>query len=206
MYIILTTVCEYVSGGGGNNGGSIGLPGDSGAGSNTGTINSAFLSGSTQLSNILVAKTIIHELLHAYLNVKYLDINSGTVLPYLTNEELQNLLNTYFNATCPINGSQCQHNFMINEFIPVFQTIFSEIRDELLSQSNITNAENEPILGSNGFDPGIVFNWDDFYKYIAYNGLHLSNSFVNNIKFNVVENAKYEGYNYIANQLIKNCN
>ena len=36
VYIILTTVCEDVSSGGGDNGGSSGLPGDSGAGSNTG--------------------------------------------------------------------------------------------------------------------------------------------------------------------------
>ena len=204
MYIILTTVCEYVSGGGGNNGGSIGLPGDSGAGSNTGTINSAILSGSTQLSNILVAKTIIHEMLHAYLNVKYLDINSGTVIPYLTNEELQNLLNTYFNATCPINGAQCQHNFMINEFIPVFQTIFSEIREELLSQEDIDDFNVIEIIDQNGIvlEP---FIWDNFYKYIAFSGLHQSQTYLNTTASNPTELYKYQLYNNYAKNTNKNC-
>ena len=174
---------------------------------NTITINSDILvNGLNQLSNIQVAKTVLHELIHAYLNIKYIDCNLGTPLPYLSNTELQNLMNSHFTAFCPINSGQNQHDFMFNEMIPLFQSVFSEIRDLLIPPNHITDAENEPIVNAAGNDTGEIFNWNNFYKYLAFDGLHLSNTFIQNIEQNPTEKGKYEGYNYISNQLSKNCN
>ena len=173
---------------------------------NTITINSDILNGLGELSNIHVAKTIIHELIHAYLNIKYINCNLGASLPTLSNTELQTLMNSFFTPFCPINGGQNQHDFMFNELIPIFQSIFSEIRDLLIAPNYVTGAENELVLDQFGNDTGEIFNWNNFYKYISLNGLHLSNTFIQTIDQNPIERGKYEGYNYISNQLNKDCN
>ena len=173
---------------------------------NTITINSDILDGLGQLSNIQVAKTIIHELIHAYLNIKAINCNLGAPLTTLSNTELQTLLNSFFTPFCPINNGQNQHDFMFNELIPVFQSIFSEIRDLLISPNYVIGAENSLVLDQYGNDTGEIFNWNNFYKYISLNGLHLSNTFIQNIDQNPTERGKYEGYDYISNQLNKDCN
>ncbi len=173
---------------------------------NTIIVNSDILDGAGQLSNIQIAKTVIHELIHAYLNIKAINCNLGASFSTLSNTELQTLMNSFFTPFCPINGGQNQHDFMFNELIPVFQSIFSEIRNLLIAPNYVIGAENEPIVDSMGNDTGEIFNWNDFYKYISLNGLHLSNTFIQNINQNPNERGKYEGYNYISNQLNKDCN
>jgi hypothetical protein len=171
---------------------------------NTITINADILTGANQLSNIKVTETIIHELIHAYLNIKYINCNLGAPLPYLSNTELQELMNSHFTAFCPINGGQNQHDFMFFEMIPVFRAILAEIRDELLTQTDIDTFNNTEIIDANGtiIEP---FNWNNFYKYIAYDGLHLTTSFRSNISNNITELTKYQLYQSHANTSSKTC-
>ena len=95
-------------------------------------------------SNIKIAKVIIHELMHAYLNIKYKNCNQGASLPYMNNLEIGELIQLFydnFNCHIDVNGSpQSQHDFMYNFLIPSFQSILSECRDLLISQSHINYA------------------------------------------------------------------
>ena len=161
------------------------------------TINSDILAGNLEKANILIAKTIIHEYLHAYLNLKYLDANLGTSLSFLSNLELEELMYYYFTPTT-------EHNFMSQHMIPVFQNILSEIVNNLLSAQNTNDLNNTPITEANGT---VIENFDfmHFYKYLAFEGLHNSQSYMNNINNNPIEKRKHEEYNRLAKTTSKDC-
>ncbi|WP_130733253.1 hypothetical protein [Flavobacterium sp. J27] len=161
------------------------------------TINSDILTGNLEKANILIAKTIIHEYLHAYLNLKYLDINQGTTLSFLSNLQLEELMYYYFTPAT-------EHDFMFNQMIPVFQNILSEIISELLSTEDIADTNNNPITDANGI---VIenFNFMNFYKYIAYEGLHNSQSYMNDIESNPIEKRKHIEYNNYAKNSSNDC-
>jgi hypothetical protein len=160
-------------------------------------------------SSIIIAKTILHEFIHAYLNIKQINCNMGTSLPYLNDLELQELINTYyqnFNCEIDINGSsQSQHSFIFDFMIPTFQQILSEIRDSLIPQSQIAAAEADPFV-----NPALNFsepwNWQNFYKYLAFAGLHQCQSYQENISSNPIESFLSNVYNIQAKNFSKSCN
>ncbi|WP_396178979.1 hypothetical protein [Flavobacterium sp.] len=102
--------------------------------------------GTGNASNIKIAKIIIHELMHAYLNIKYKNCNQGASLPYINNLDLGELIQKFydnFNCHIDVDGSpQSQHDFMYNFLIPSFQSILSESRDLIISQSHINYANS----------------------------------------------------------------
>ena len=167
-------------------------------------INSDHLAGPNATSNIYIAKTIIHELIHAYLNVRYRSIGNGVSLTFLSNLELEELLFHVFYDPNPIQIGINQHNFMSDHMIPEFQTILSEIINDLLSAQDLVNLNNGTIIDSNGI---IIenFNFQHFYTSLAYEGLHHTNAYLNNIANNSIESTKHNQYLFYANGLSQEC-
>lgn len=159
-------------------------------------------------SNIKIAKVIIHELMHAYLNIKYKNCNQGASLPYINNLEIGELIQLFydnFNCHIDVNGSpQSQHDFMYNFLIPSFQSILAECRDLLISQSHI-NYANGLTFENSSLNINENWNWDKFFKYITLNGLHNCDSFTETTTNNPIENYFYQNYSLYENQVTKNC-
>lgn len=159
-------------------------------------------------SNIKIAKVIIHELMHAYLNIKYKNCNQGASLPYINNLEIGELIQLFydnFNCHIDVNGSpQSQHDFMYNFLIPSFQSILSECRDLLISQSHI-NYANGLTFEDSSLNINENWNWDKFFKYITLNGLHNCDSFTETTTNNPIENYFFQSYSQYENQVTKNC-
>ena len=97
-----------------------------------------------------------------------------------------------------------EHDFMFNQMIPVFQNILSEIIADLLSAQNISYLNNQQVTDANGT---IIenFNFMNFYKYLAYEGLHNSQSYMNNINNNPIELTKHETYNQFGRDTSNDC-
>ena len=159
-------------------------------------------------SNIKIAKVILHELMHAYLNIKLKNCNQGVSLPYINNLELGELIKVFyenFNCELDYNGSpQSQHSFMFDQLIPSFQTIFQETRDLLISSSHIQQANNI-IYTDASLNISENFNWNNFYKYIMLNGLHQCQSFNFVVTNNSTETFLYSAYSTEINSFTKTC-
>ncbi|MEZ4878123.1 MAG: hypothetical protein R2805_11300 [Flavobacterium sp.] len=160
-------------------------------------------------ANIIIANTILHEFIHAYLNIKKINCNNGTSLPYLNNLELHELITIFYqNFDCEINvnGSpQSQHSFMFDFMLPTFQQILSEIRNDLIPQNQITTAENINFFNQN-LNVDEPWDWQKFYRYLSLAGLHNCQSFQEVIGNNPVENFLFNVYYTNANYFSKSCN
>ena len=159
-------------------------------------------------SNILIAKTILHECIHAYLNIKKINCNLGTTIPELEGLDLQGLIGTFyqsFGCHIDVNGSpQSQHDFIFNFMVPTFTGILGEIKNSLISAQHQVQCEGTFYNPSTN-EPQI-FNWPDFFKYTSMSGLHQCDSF--NTAINQVPNefGKFRYYSSLANMLTKKCN
>ncbi|WP_445456124.1 hypothetical protein [Flavobacterium sp. HNIBRBA15423] len=167
-------------------------------------INSDHLAGPNATSNIYIAKTIIHELIHAYLNVRYRSIDNGVSLTFLSDLELEELLFYVFYDPDPIQIGIKQHNFMSDHMIPEFQTILAEIVNDLLSAQDLYNFNNFDIIDAND---NIIenYNFQHFYTSLAYEGLHHTDGYLNNIDNNIIEKTKHIQYNNYASTTSQNC-
>ncbi len=137
-------------------------------------------------SNIAIAQAIVHECIHAYLNVKLLNPNIGMSISGINNMDIQECVNTYYNS---FSGSQTQHTFFIDFMIPTLTQIFNEIKNEILTQEQINAVENPQSPATtiyqvtNSF-PAMInqystvqWNWNQFFIYLSYNGLQNTNTF-----------------------------
>lgn len=141
---------------------------------NTIIISPTFLNNSNKME---IAKTIIHECIHAYLNIKMVDPNVGMSILNLNNMEFCDVVNQQYNN---FSSGQNQHNFIYNFMLPTMQTILAEVKDTL-----VTPADNINMLALN-FHPtsptiNVAFNWNDFYLNLSLAGLQNCSSFQNEI-------------------------
>lgn len=165
------------------------------------------LSASANKSNFEIAKTIIHEIIHAYLNIKRKGCSAASI-PQINSHLFPELISSFYASGCSIdvnNADQSEHAFMFDYMIPAFQMIFAEIRDLLTSQLSIQNAESSVLIDFNGNTINDTFNWNNFYRYFAMNGLNNNNAFNDAITQNPSELSKYQGYISIGNSFSKNC-
>ena len=165
------------------------------------------LSTTANKSNFEIAKTIIHEIIHAYLNIKRKGCSAASI-PEVNSHLFPELISSFYTAGCSIdlnNTDQSEHAFMFDHMIPAFQMIFAEIRDLLTSQLSIQNAESSVLIDFNGNTINETFNWNNFYRYFAMNGLNNNNAFNDAITQNPSELSKYQGYISICNSFSKNC-
>ena len=164
------------------------------------------MAGSGVTANILIAKSIIHELIHAYLNVRHISIDNGVSLTFLDNQTLEELIHYAFDEDNddPLDLGDSHHDFMFVHMIPVFQTILSEIITDLIPQSDINVLNNTPITDANG---NFIENFDfqHFYTYLAFEGLHNTQCYTTDIASNPIELRKYQEYNRHARNSSQNC-
>jgi hypothetical protein len=126
-----------------------------------------------------IAKTIMHECIHAFLNVKLCDPSIGMNIPSINNIEVYDCVNQYYNG---FNSSQNQHDFIYNFMLPTMQTILSEVKDTLVTPANNLTMLNDisvhiPLSTS----PSSPFIWNDYYHNLVLSGLQNCAFFKNEI-------------------------
>ena len=172
---------------------------------NTIKISTNILEG--QRSNIEIAKTILHECIHAYLNIKKINCNNGTTIPQINNKLFPELLSSFYQDNCfiDVNGvNQGEHTFMFDYMIPVFQQVLGEVKNLIIPQSHIQIAEEGEYV--NNLGSNLTWDWNDFYKYLSVNGLTNTQSFIDEIESNPNKLYLFNFYNIKANQFSKTCN
>ncbi|MBL0738944.1 hypothetical protein JI750_18765 [Flavobacterium sp. GN10] len=114
-------------------------------------------------TNIENAKTILHECIHAYLFVKANNPSVGA--------DFVKILNTMYPTP------KEQHDFMYNRMIPTMQTVLSEIRDSVTTQTGRTEVQARTM------HPTIIpltstpWDWNEYYKFLSIKGLDEANCF-----------------------------
>ena len=126
-------------------------------------------------TKIEIAKTILHECIHAYLAIKgkYPDAGEKPI-PGIENMTFEEVLK----ATRP--GKDVQHDFMYIHMRPTMQKILGEIRD--LVTTPATRAVVEAIRLQNTFYTNpqntTPWNWNDYFYYLSLDGLHNTEGFI----------------------------
>ncbi|MCD0463956.1 hypothetical protein [Flavobacterium sp. ENC] len=155
-------------------------------------------------SKLIVAKTILHECIHAFLNVKLCDAGSGMAIPNINNMEFYNIVNQKYNG---FTATQNQHDFIYNNMIPTMKTVLAEIKNILVSNSESKSLQ-ELVFHPVSPTQDVYFNWDDFYKNISLSGLQDCAFFKSeigtlvhnpqtgeNIPTNIIDQVKMNYYN-----------
>ncbi|QHI38500.1 hypothetical protein IMCC3317_38930 [Kordia antarctica] len=144
---------------------------------------------------ISLAKTILHECIHAYIKLKKLDSNQGTTFQDINNETLGQLINQYYGNGQFSNG-QHGHEFMFDYMLPSMQQMLSDVRDNLVPENHrqIVESRNyqsssNPVVSNHPWD------WNEFYYYYSLLGLHNTNAFEQQIESNPIKNYLYGKYN-----------
>lgn len=128
-------------------------------------------------SKLVVAKTILHECIHAFLNVKLCDGELGNI-PNINNNDFYNIVNKSYNG---FNNNQAQHNFIYTYMLPTMVKVLAQIKDKLVS------SEESIVLSDLGMhipydnSPRTNFDWNDFYHNLSLSGLQNSSFFQNEI-------------------------
>ena len=157
-------------------------------------------------SAILIAKTIIHECLHAYIHIKKLECEANIIdWELFDNITFPELLNEYYDGSC--EPLQEQHQFIFNYLMPVMTEILGDVKDDLIPISNqdyVSDLDLHNIPG-NPFTESHLFNWDEFFYYMSLVGLHNSEAFESEIENSTIENFLYDKYRAYARDFSKNC-
>ncbi|AOC95375.1 hypothetical protein BB050_02261 [Flavobacterium anhuiense] len=164
------------------------------------TIDANFIKNNSKL---VVAKTILHECIHAFLNVKLCDGQLGNI-PNINNEDFYNIVNKSYDG---FNNDQAQHNFIYNYMIPTMEKVLAEIKDKLISPAESTFLQ-ELVFHPESPTIDVKFNWNDFYKNLVLGGLQDCEFFKNEIatfikdpqtgeikSINVIDQVKLNYYN-----------
>lgn len=143
---------------------------------NTITISPDFLKNSNKMR---IAKTIIHECIHAYLNVKLCDSGQGLPITTLNDLDFFNVVNQQYNG---FKGNQDQHNFIYNYMLPTMKTVLAEVKDLLVTQVNNSTMINDTyVYIPFDYSPSTHFIWSEFYHNLALSGLQNCAFFQNEI-------------------------
>lgn len=143
---------------------------------NTITISPDFLKNSNKME---IAKTIMHECIHAYLNVKLCDSGQGMPIHTLNDLDFFNVVNQQYNG---FKGNQDQHNFIYNYMLPTMVTILSQVKDTLVSATDNTNIKGTVVYpNAPDLSQSVNFDWNDCYLYLSLNGLQNCQFFQNEI-------------------------
>lgn len=129
----------------------------------------------TSGNNMLIANTILHECIHAFLNVKLTNPSIGISIPNINNMDVQDCINEYYTG---FNNNQNQHDFIYNNLIPTIAMILSEIKDLLVDSQTNSQMQLLQINNSIGSTP---WNWNDFYNIQAMDGLERCQFFISEI-------------------------
>jgi len=173
-------------------------------------VNQNWLTG-FDASDIKTAQAILHECIHAYLNVKKIECQTNTSLTDINAWELDDLINQIFitNGACVFSSepaNQDQHHFMFNNLIPHLSSLMADLKDSLISLQDQTAIEGPNYLFNPTTGELIPHSWDDFFKYLAMDGLDHTTSFINEVTNVPLEFAKYIHYSVHKAQISQNSN
>ncbi len=129
-----------------------------------------------------IALVILHECVHAYLNIKFRNPSIGMSIDNINDMDFQECINTYYNG---FSGNQTQHSFFMEYMIPVMVKILNDIKSEILTPSQIAAVENpEPnafIYAVTETTPATInyniilpWNWNNYFTHLCTNGLENS--------------------------------
>lgn len=150
-----------------------------------------------------IAMVMIHECLHAYLNVKLRHPSIGMPVNNINNMDLAAAINMCYNG---FNGNQTQHDFFADHLVPVITEILMDLKNTLLTPQQRNSVEN-PTNGSafiyvptnaiprTASSTQIPWNWNDYFRHLSFEGLQNCNVFPNYYPQNSVED--YYRKNYI---------
>ena len=143
------------------------------------------------LSNLpddVVALVIIHECIHAFLNVKLKNNpNAGITIADINNMDFVNMINTYYNG---FSGDQDQHEFFVDYMTPEIVQILTDIKNVLYTPLQINKAENPdsyngqiiylPTNTTPALNSGIStsWNWNNYFQYLSLVGLEQTSSYL----------------------------
>lgn len=133
-------------------------------------------------SNLSIAKTIFHEGIHAYLNIKNINQNLGSSITALNGMDLKDVIGTFYQGFGGIlvNGSnQTQHAFIFDHLVPVLENTLADLKDDLISPYHINQMETNP---NSYFYNSVTnmeepFNWNDLFHFLSLTGLQNSTPF-----------------------------
>jgi hypothetical protein len=146
---------------------------------NTITIDTDLLADGHTMS---ILQAILHECIHAFLNIKLSDSTIGMSIPDLNNLDLPQCINQYYNG---FNSPQNQHDFIFTYMTNTMQTIFSQVKNSLITPLENAEIENLILHINQNTNPltniSTPWNWNDFYKSLSLNGLQSCNAFSSEI-------------------------
>ena len=131
-------------------------------------------------SKVNIALTILHECIHAFLNVKLRNPSIALPISQINNMDFQMCVNTYYNG---FSGVQSEHSFMVNNMVPTMVQIFQDIKDLIVNATQANAIENPTNGGAFIYQPlynpptneisdiRVPWNWNTFFRYLSYNGL-----------------------------------
>ena len=140
------------------------------------------------LSNhpLIVAQTIIHEALHAFINVKQVYchnngiIATGTNQTYITNLNqltFDELLNDFY-IDCAVN----QHRLMYNQMVNAMDEMLEDVFNNLIAPEDQDLTNNPQYMyGVPPNDGQHTFNWQDAFHYFNLNGLQQATEYQQDI-------------------------
>ena len=127
-----------------------------------------------------IAVVIIHEILHAYINVKLRHPSIGMDTSTINSKNFVECMSSYF------GNYESHHSFIADQMTPIIVEILMSIKDTLFTPEQIFDAEYpsngsailyEPLLGSNPLtisDVQIPWNWVHYFTHLSYMGLQFS--------------------------------
>lgn len=133
-------------------------------------------------STLYVANVIVHEMLHAYLNVQ--QIGFGTDIYNLNNyDSLGDILVQNANGVISIityGATTDSHAFMFNNMIPTFTDIYNEILSELVNQNQLDYQVGSDISNPNTGEFYESWNTQNMLYYLSTTGLDRDKNDVSN--------------------------
>jgi hypothetical protein len=157
--------------------------------------------GLRPMTNIEIAKTILHECVHAYLAIKGKYPDAGlTTIPSVENMTFTEVLK----ATRP--GTGAQHDFMYKNMVPTMQKILTEIRDSVTSSTTRATVESirlQPNFYTNPKNT-ILWNWNSYFYYLSLKGLQDTEAFKISFPANTDQFELLLEYNFFGHKHLKN--
>jgi hypothetical protein len=178
---------------------------------NTITIDEDLFNGTH--SNFEITRTIVHEFIHAYLNVLNTECSNYCSTCIFNGVDLASALDEFYTNNCSVSPNsmgvvvdQSEHAFMFDYMLPAIESVFADV-NEILNTVSMTNGLNqhEIIRDPNGIFPDEDFNFQKFYHYFSMSGLSANSSFQESIANDPYQKFQYEQYFLAGKQMSKGC-
>ena len=152
-------------------------------------------SGDIWKNNLEVAKTILHECIHAYLFVKAKYPEMGMPIPNAQNMTFDQICNALY-------GPNVQHTFMYNNMIPTLQNILSQMLNILTTA--IKRNEVEGLIVHPTITPytSTPWSWNNYFYYLSFQGLDGTTSFQSDFQLNSTNLNLYVQYKELGHMYI----